>query len=73
MNIIGLGDLRVMCSPRDPRFVGSNLAEVNGLFSGLKNLDHDFMNTIITGDESWMYGYDPEPIIFLTVKIRQEH
>jgi hypothetical protein len=22
------------------------------------------MNTIITGDESWMYRYDPEPVIF---------
>ena len=25
-----------------------------GLYS-----DPDFMNTIITGDESWVYGYDP--------------
>ncbi|XP_037567473.1 protein GVQW3-like [Dermacentor silvarum] len=24
------------------------------------NSDPDFMNTIITGDESWMYRYDPE-------------
>ncbi|XP_065301834.1 protein GVQW3-like [Dermacentor albipictus] len=24
------------------------------------NSDPDFMNTIITGDESWLYGYDPE-------------
>ena len=23
-----------------------------------------FINTIITGDESWVYGYDPEPDIF---------
>ena len=22
--------------------------------------DPDFMNTVITGDESWVYGYDPE-------------
>ena len=22
--------------------------------------DSDFMNTIITGDKSWVYGYDPE-------------
>src|SRR5215469_6723562 len=22
--------------------------------------DPDFLNTIITGDESWVYGYDPE-------------
>jgi hypothetical protein len=24
------------------------------------NSDPDLMNTIITGDESWVYGYDPE-------------
>jgi transposase len=24
------------------------------------NSDPDFLNTIITGDESWVYGYDPE-------------
>ena len=24
------------------------------------NSDPDFMNTIITGDETWVYGYDPE-------------
>ena len=24
------------------------------------NSDPDFMNTIITGDEFWVYGYDPE-------------
>ena len=22
--------------------------------------DSNFMNTVITGDESWVYGYDPE-------------
>ena len=25
-----------------------------------KNSDPDFMNTIITGDESWVYEFDPE-------------
>jgi hypothetical protein len=34
--------------------------------------DPDFMNTIVTGDMSWVYGYDPEPVIFLTMKIRRE-
>ena len=24
------------------------------------NSDPGFMNTIIIGDESWVYGYDPE-------------
>jgi hypothetical protein len=33
----------------------------------------DFMNTIITGDESWVYRYNLEPVIFLTMKIRGEH
>ena len=37
------------------------------------NSDPNFMNTIITGDEPWVYRYDPEPVIFLTVKIQLEH
>ena len=36
------------------------------------NSDPDFMNTIITGDESWVYGYDHEPVGFLEMKIRRE-
>ena len=36
----GLGGLGVTCSPRDPRFAGSNPAEVNGFFSGRKNPEH---------------------------------
>ena len=28
----------------------------------------DFMNTIITGDKSWVYVYDPEIVIFLAMK-----
>ena len=39
----------------------------------LKNSDPDFINTIITGMESWVYGYDPEPVIFLTMKMRREY
>ena len=34
------------------------------------NSDPDF---IITGDESWVYGYDPETFISLTMKIQREH
>ena len=37
------------------------------------NSDLDFMNTVNTGDESWVYEYDPESVIFLTMKIRREH
>ena len=33
------------------------------------NSDPNFMNTIITGDESWVYVYNLEPVIFLTKKI----
>ena len=37
------------------------------------NIDSDFVNTINTGDKFWAYGYDSEPVIFLTMKIRREH
>ena len=37
------------------------------------NSDPDSMNTIIIGEESWVYGYDPEHIIFLITNIRREH
>ena len=30
--VVGLGGLGVTCSPRDPRFAGSNPAEVDGFF-----------------------------------------
>ena len=33
------------------------------------NSDSDFMNSIIISDKSWVYGYDLEPVIFLTMKI----
>ena len=38
--IVGLSGLGVTCSPRDPRFVGSNPAEVDGFYSGYKNPEH---------------------------------
>ena len=37
VSVVGLGGLGVTCSPQDPRFVGSNPAEVDGFFSGRKN------------------------------------
>ena len=37
---VGLGGLGVTCSPRDPRFAGSNLTEVDGYFSGHKIPEH---------------------------------
>ena len=35
---VGLGGLRVMYSTQDPRFVGSNLTEVDGFFKDVKIL-----------------------------------
>ena len=35
---VGLGGLGVTCSPRDPRFAGSNPAEVDGFFQDVKIL-----------------------------------
>ena len=35
MKLVGLG---VTCSPRDPRFAGSNLAEVDAFFQDIKIL-----------------------------------
>ena len=36
--LVGLGGLGVTCSPRDPRFVGSNPADVDGIFQDVKIL-----------------------------------
>ena len=33
---VSLGGLGVTCSPRDPRFAGSNLSEVDGFFQDVK-------------------------------------
>ena len=38
--LVGLGGLRITCSPRDPRFTDLNPAEVDGFFSGRKNPVH---------------------------------
>ena len=36
--VVGLGGLGVTCSPRDPRFAGSNPAEIDGYFQDVKIL-----------------------------------
>ena len=36
---VGLGGLGVTCSPRDPKFAGSNPAEVDELFQDVKMLN----------------------------------
>ena len=38
VDTVGLGGLGVTCSPRDPRFTGSNPAEVDGFFQDVKIL-----------------------------------
>ena len=37
-NTVGLGGLGVTCSPRDPRFAGSNPTEVDEFFQDVKIL-----------------------------------
>ena len=38
LNKVGLDDLGLPCSPRDPRFASSNPAEVDGFFHDVKIL-----------------------------------
>ena len=38
MLLVGLGGLGITCSPRDPRFAGSNTAEVDEFFQDVKIL-----------------------------------
>ena len=38
LQLVGLGGLRVTCSPGHPRYLGSNLAEVDGFFQDIKIL-----------------------------------
>ena len=38
MKVVGLGGLGIMCSPRDPRFMGSNPVEVHGFFQDIQIL-----------------------------------
>ena len=37
-SIVGLGGFGATCSPRDPRFAGSNPAKVDGFFQDVKIL-----------------------------------
>ena len=53
---VGLGGLGVMCSPRDPRFAGSNAAEVDGFFQGVKMSTSPPGGTLSWGPESEISG-----------------
>ena len=46
---VGLGGLKVTCSPRDPKFAGSNPAEVDGFFQEVKNPDPKSSGREFTG------------------------
>ena len=49
IKVVGLGGLGVTCLPRDPRFAGSNPAEVDGFFQDVK-----FLSTSPPGETlSW--------------------
>ena len=48
-NRVGLGDLGVKCSPRDPRFAGSYPAEVDEFFQDVEILS----TSTLAGTLSW--------------------
>ena len=55
--LVGLGGLGVTCSPRDPRFAGSNPAEVDGFFQDLKILSTSHTGgTLSWGPDSEISG-----------------
>ena len=61
---VGLGGLGVTCSPQDPRFPGSNPAEVDGFFQDVKILStNPPEGTLSRGPESEISGSlkNPKP------------
>ena len=59
---IGLSGLGVTCSPRDPRFVGSNPAEADGLFQDIKILSTcPPGGTLSWGSRVWDFRLVKEP------------
>ena len=57
---IGLGGLVITCSPRDPRFTGSNPAEVDGFFQDVTILS--------TGPPGGNLSWGPESAISGSLK-----
>ena len=43
-----------------PKLLTKQQKEISEDMLNLANHDPEFIKTIITGDESWVYGYDPE-------------
>ena len=59
---VDLGGLGVTCSPRDPRFSGSNPAEVDGFFQDLKILSTSPPGgTLSWGSRAWDFWLVKEP------------
>ena len=59
---VGLGGLGVTCSPRDPRFAGSNPAEVDGFFQDVKILSNSPPGgTLSSGSRVWDFRLVKEP------------
>ena len=77
--MVGFGGLGITCSPRDPRFAGSNPIEVDGFFSGCKNPEHKSSGRgfKLRGRESEILGslknLKPETIGLLTKFNRHIH
>ncbi|PNF42543.1 hypothetical protein B7P43_G06927 [Cryptotermes secundus] len=43
--------------------IGVSIGSVHSILTedlGMRRVNPNFLNTVITGDESWVYGYDPE-------------
>ena len=60
--IVSLGGLGVMCSPRDPRFVGSNPTEVDGFIQDVKILNTSLPGGSLSwGSRIWDFMLVKEP------------
>ena len=68
-SLVGLGGLGETCSPRDPRFAGSNSVEVDGFYQDIKILSTGLPGrTLSLGPEFEISGslknFKPEKIGF---------
>ena len=53
-------NLRRMSAKFVPKLLTEQQKEISEDMLDLANHDHEFIKTIITGDQTWVYGYDPE-------------
>ena len=62
VGVVGLGGIGVTCSPRDPRFAGSNPAEVDGFFQDRNILSKSpLTGTLSWGSRVWNFRLVKEP------------